>query len=101
MADETNDDIQQQLLKLHGRMSAFADAIRIIGEESGKVAAFEPVGPEASVEERTASAEVLTALSLEAVRGCAVRINDLFEQANIEFEEIKSKLAPGRSFSTH
>ncbi len=46
-------------------------------------------------------AEALAALSLDAVRGCAVRINGLFEQANAEFEEIKSKLAPGRSFSTH
>jgi len=82
-------------------MSAFAEAIRIIGEESGKVAAYEPVGPDAGVEERVASAEALTALSLEAVRGCAMRINQLFEEANVEFEEIKSKLAPGRSFSTH
>lgn len=101
MADETSDDIQNRLLKLHGRMSAFAEAIRIIGEESGKVAAYEPPAEDAGPEERMASAEALTALSLEAVRGCAVRINDLFEQANGEFEEIKSKLAPGRSFSTH
>ncbi len=82
-------------------MAAFAEAVRIIGEESGKVAAYEPAGPDASDEERMASAEALTALSLDAVRGCAVRINSLFEQANVEFEEIKSKLAPGRSFSTH
>ena len=49
---------------------------------------------------RVASAEALPALSLDAVRGCAVRINGLFEQANAEFEDIKVKLAPGRSVST-
>ena len=101
MADETQDEIQRELLKLHGRMAAFAEAVRIIGEESGKVANFEAVGPEASAEERIASAEALAAMSLEAVRGCAVRINNMFEAANAEFEEIKGKLAPGRSFSTH
>ena len=101
MADESNDEIHFRLQKLHGRMSAFAEAIRIIGEESSKVAAHEPVGIEGSIEERIASAEALTALSLDAMRGCAVRINELFEQANVEFEEIKSQLAPGRSFSTH
>jgi hypothetical protein len=101
MADENPDDIQQQLLKLHGRMAAFAEAVRIIGEESGRVADFEAVGPEASLEERIASAEALAAMSLEAVRGCAVRINGLFEAANAEFEEIKSKLGPGRGVSTH
>ncbi len=41
------------------------------------------------------------ALSLEAVRGCAVRINGLFEAANAEFEEIKAKLRPGPGVSTH
>ncbi len=101
MADETQDEIQQRLLKLHGQMAAFAEAVRVIGEESGKVASFEAADSEASAEERIASAEALAALSLDAVRGCAVRINGLFEQANAEFEEIKSKLAPGRSFSTH
>ena len=101
MADETQDEIERRLMKLHGQMSAFAEAVRIIGEESGRVAAFEPAAPDASDEERIASAEALAALSLEAVRGCAVRINGLFEAANAEFEEIKSKLAPGRSFSTH
>lgn len=101
MADDTLEDIQHQLLKLHGRMSAFAEAIRIIGEESGKVAAEQPAGEEASADERLARAEALTALSLEAVRGSAMRINLLFEQANAEFEEIKTRLAPGRSFSTH
>ena len=101
MTEETQDEIQQRLMRLHGQMAAFAEAVRVIGEESGKVAAFEAVGPEASIEERVASAEALTALSLEAVRGCAVRINGLFEQANAEFEEIKVKLAPGRSVSTH
>jgi hypothetical protein len=101
MADETQDEIQRELLKLHGRMAAFADAVRIIGEESGKVAAYEPAGPDASPDERAASAEALAALSLDAVRGCAVRINGMFEAANAEFEEIKTKLAPGRSFSTH
>jgi hypothetical protein len=101
MADENQDEIQRELLKLHGRMAAFADAVRIIGEESAKVAAFEAAGPEASAEERIASAEALAALSLEAVRGCAIRINGMFEAANGQFEEIKAKLAPGRSFSTH
>jgi hypothetical protein len=101
MADENQDDIQQQLLKLHGRMAAFAEAVRIIGEESGRVADFEAVGPEASAEERIACAEALAALSLEAVRGCAVRINGLFEAANAEFEEIKTRLGPGRGVSTH
>ena len=61
MADETQDEIQQRLLKLHGQMAAFA----------------------------------------EAVRACAIRINSCFEAANAEFEEIKGKLGPGRSFSTH
>ena len=101
MTDETQDEIQQRLLKLHGQMMAFAEAVRIIGEESGRVAAYESVGPDASPDERVASAEALAALSLEAVRACAVRINGCFEAANAEFEEIKSKLAPGRSFSTH
>ena len=102
MADETSDeDIQQRLLKLHGRMSAFAEAIRIIGEESGRVAAYDAPGPDAAPDERLAGAEALAALSLEAVRACAVRINGCFEAANTEFEEIKSRLAPGRSFSTH
>ena len=101
MADETQDEIQQRLMKLHGRMSAFAEAVHIIGEESGRVAAYEAVGPDASPEERVASAEALAALSLEAVRACAVRINSMFEAANVEFEDIKVKLAPGRSFSTH
>ena len=76
MADETQDEIQRRLLRLHGEMAAFA-------------------------EERIASAEGLAALSLEAVRACAMRINGCFEAANAEFEEIKTKLAPGRSFSTH
>jgi len=101
MDDESVENIQQRLFKLHGRMSAFAEAIRIIGEESGKVAAYEPVGVEAPAEQRLASAEALTALSLEAVRDCALRINQLFERANVEFEEIKARIAPGRSFSTH
>jgi hypothetical protein len=101
MADETQDEIQRRLLKLHGQMAAFAEAVRIIGEESGRVAAFDAAGPEAPAEDRIASAEGLAALSLEAVRACAIRINDCFEAANAEFEEIKGKLAPGRSFSTH
>ena len=101
MADDTQDDIQQQLMKLHGRMAAFAEAVRIIGEESGRVADFEAAGPEASAEERIASAEALAAMSLEAVRGCAVRINAMFEAANAEFEEIKARLGPGRGASTH
>ena len=101
MADENQDDIQQQLLKLHGRMAAFAEAVRIIGEESGRVAEFEAAGPDASLEDRILSAEALAALSLEAVRGCAVRINGLFEAANAEFEEIKAKLRPGPGVSTH
>ena len=101
MADETQDEIQQRLLKLHGQMMAFAEAVRIIGEESGKVAAYDAPGPDAEPDERVASAEALAALSLEAVRACAMRINGCFEAANAEFEEIKSRLAPGRSFSTH
>jgi len=101
MADETQDEIQQRLLRLHGQMAAFAEAVRIIGEESAKVAAFDGAGPEAPDPVRLASAEAVAALSLEAVRACAIRINGLFEAANAEFEEIKSKIAPGRSFSTH
>ncbi len=101
MADETQDEIQQRLLKLHGQMAAFAEAVRIIGEESGKVAAFDAAAPDAPAEERLASAEGLAARSLEAVRACAIRINSCFEAANAEFEEIKGKLGPGRSFSTH
>jgi len=101
MADENQDEIQRELLKLHGRMAAFAEAVRIICDESGKVAAFDAAGPDATAEERIASAEALAALSLDAVRGCALRINGLFEAANAEFEEIKAKLGPGRSFSTH
>ena len=101
MSDETQDEVQQRLLNLHGQMMAFAEAVRIIGEESGRVAAFDALGPDASSDERVASAEALAALSLEAVRACAMRINGCFEAANAEFEEIKVKLAPGRSFSTH
>ena len=101
MADENQDEIQQRLLKLHGQMMAFAEAVRIIGEESGKVAAYDAPGPDAEPDVRIAGAEALAALSLEAVRACAVRINGCFEAANAEFEEIKSRLAPGRSFSTH
>ena len=101
MTDETQDEIQQRLLKLHGQMMAFAEAVRIIGEESGKVAAYDAPGSDAAPDERVAGAEALAALSLEAVRACAVRINGCFEAANAEFEEIKSKLAAGRSFSTH
>ena len=101
MAEETPDDIRKRLMKLHGRMSAFAEAVHIIGEESGRVAEFTSTGPEASAEERLANAEALASLSLEAVRACALRINGMFEAANAEFEEIKVKLAPGRSFSTH
>ena len=101
MADETQDEIQRRLLRLHGEMAAFAEAVRIIGEESGRVAAYDAAAPDASAEERIASAEGLAALSLEAVRACAMRINGCFEAANAEFEEIKTKLAPGRSFSTH
>jgi hypothetical protein len=101
MDDESVDIIQQRLFKLHGRMSAFAEAIRIIGEESGKVASYEPAGLDAPAEARLASAEALTALSLEAVRDCAMRINQLFERANAEFEEVKVRIAHGRSFSTH
>ncbi len=101
MADETQDEIQQRLLKLHGQMAAFAEAVRIIGEESGRVADFDAASPDASADERVASAEGLAALSLEAVRACALRINACFEAANAEFEEIKAKLPPGRSFSKH
>ncbi|HEX4098844.1 MAG TPA: hypothetical protein VHX64_19100 [Caulobacteraceae bacterium] len=101
MADETQDEIQRRLLKLHGQMMAFAEAVRVIGEESAKVAAFDGAGPDAPHELRLASAEAIAALSVEAVRACAIRINGLFEGANAEFEEIKTKLAPGRSFSTH
>ena len=101
MSDETQDEIQQRLLKLHGQMMAFAEAVRIIGEESGRVAAYDAPGPDAAPDERLSGAEALAALSLEAVRACAVRINGCFEAANTEFEEIKSRLAPGRSFSTH
>ena len=50
MADENQDEIQRELLKLHGRMAAFAEAVRIIGDESGKVAAYEAAGPDASAE---------------------------------------------------
>jgi len=101
MSDETQDEIQRRLLRLHGQMEAFAEAVRIIGEESGKVAGYDAVPPEASPEERVASAEGLAALSLEAVRACAVRINGCFEASNAEFEDIKAKLAPGRNFTTH
>jgi hypothetical protein len=101
MAEESAEDIPQRLFKLHGRMTAFAEAIHILGEESGKVAAYEPAGPEAPAEARLASAEALAALSLDAVRSCAVRINQLFEQANVEFEDIKAKIAPRGNLSTH
>jgi hypothetical protein len=36
-----------------------------------------------------------------AVRDCALRINQLFERANAGFEEVKARIAPGRSLSTH
>ena len=68
MADETQDEIQRRLLKLHGQMMAFAEAVRVIGEESAKVAAFDGAGPEDPDELRLASAEAVAALSLDAVR---------------------------------
>ncbi len=101
MGEEMDAEVRLRLQMLHGRMAALSDAIHILGEESGRVAAIEPAGPDAGPDERLASAEGLAAASLEAVRGCANRINALFEAANIEFEEIKMKLAPGQNGLTH
>ncbi len=101
MTEETDDQVRERLLRLHGRMSALSDAMSILGEESAKVASFQAAPDDAPPLERLASAEGLAAASLEAVRACAARINAMFTEANAEFEQIKTRLGPGRSFSTH
>lgn len=101
MASVSKEELKAQLQHLQGRMVAFSEVMKVLGGESAKVAAFETVEDGASEAEQLVNSKELAMLSVEAVRACAMRVNELFEQARGEFEEIKAQLDRGPGLSRH
>ena len=91
------DDPKAQLQRLQGRMTALSEVMDVLRDESAKVAAFDAVEDDAPLEDQVASGRELVALSVQAVRACALKVNQLFEEARDEFEQITAKLPGGGS----
>jgi len=91
------DDPKVQLQRLQGRMTALSEVMDVLRDESSKVAAFDAAEDDAPLEDQVASGRELVALSVQAVRACALKVNQLFEEARDEFEQITAKLPGGGS----
>ena len=90
MADDSDFKVRAELVRLHGRMAAFSEAMHILGEETARIA-------------RAArdDTEDIALAGVDAVRGSASRIGALFQDANAEFEQIKLRLDPADSALRH
>jgi hypothetical protein len=91
------DDPKAQLQRLQGRMTALSEVMDVLRDESAKVAAFDAADEDAPLEDQVASGRELVALSVQAVRACALKVNQLFEEARGEFEQITAALPGGGS----
>ena len=92
---KSGDEQKQRLQRLQGRMTALSDVMDVLREESSKVAAFDAADDDAPLEEQVDSGRQLVALSVQAVRACAMKVNQLFEEAKGEFDQITAALEAG------